>query len=150
MKIYNQTKSQILKDPDMSLGRLEKDVLITHHDAVEGVEEQGHWVTLVEYPNGGKDVDWVVDVPGVEAKEAYDETEEILVYIPYTEAELQKVNAQKRIRELKKFLADTDYQAIKYAEGELSAMEYDDTKQRRRAWRAEINELEAELTKAAE
>ena len=52
---------------------------------------------------------------------------------------------QKRIAELKKKLADTDYQAIKYAEGELSAEEYAETREQRKAWRAEINALEAEL-----
>ena len=145
MKIYNQTKTKVVENPDLSLGHLEESTLAIHHDAVEGIEEQGHWVTLAEYPNGGKDVEWVVDVPGVEAKEAYDEEEDILVYIPFTDVELRKINAQSRIAELKKFLADTDYQAIKYAEGELSVSEYEETKQNRRAWRAEINELQKEL-----
>lgn len=50
-----------------------------------------------------------------------------------------------QIRELKNYLASTDYQAIKYAEGELSAEEYAPVKEQRRAARAEINQLEAEL-----
>lgn len=145
MKIYNQAKSQILKDPDMSLGRLEKDVLITHHDAQQEVKEEGHYITTAEYPNGGKTIEWVIDVPGVEAKEAYDEEEEILIYIPYTEAELQKINAQKRIRELKKLLADTDYKCMKHADGEISDEEYEETKAQRHQWRLEIGEWEKYL-----
>ena len=47
-----------------------------------------------------------------------------------------------RIEELKKALSDTDYLAIKYAEGELSEDEYASTKFLRRRWRIEINELE--------
>lgn len=56
-----------------------------------------------------------------------------------TEQELK----EQRISELKKNLYDTDYQAIKYAEGELTAEEYAPIKEQRRQWRAEINELEA-------
>lgn len=50
-----------------------------------------------------------------------------------------------KIIELKRKLRETDYKAIKYAEGELSAEEYAETKAQRRAWRAEINQLEAEI-----
>ena len=51
----------------------------------------------------------------------------------------------ERIMTLKAKLAQTDYKAIKYAEGEISAEEYVETLAERRAWRAEINELQAEL-----
>lgn len=43
---------------------------------------------------------------------------------------------------LKQQLANTDYQAIKYAEGELSEEEYMPIKEERKSWRARINELE--------
>lgn len=145
MKIYNKEKTKVLENPDRDLGYLINDKLTIHHDAVEGVQEQGHYNVIAEYPNGGKDVEWVVDVPGVEAKEAYDETEEILVYIPYTEVELQKVSAQKRIRELKKFLADTDYKCMKHADGEISDEEYEEIKIQRHQWRLEIGEWEKYL-----
>ena len=52
---------------------------------------------------------------------------------------------QKRILELKNKLKNTDYQAIKYAEGLLSASEYAPVKIQRQAWRDEINRLEEEL-----
>ena len=50
-----------------------------------------------------------------------------------------------KIIELKRKLRETDYKAIKYAEGELSAEEYAETKAQRKAWRAEINRLEVEI-----
>jgi hypothetical protein len=50
-----------------------------------------------------------------------------------------------KIRQLKNKLSKTDYQAIKYAEGVLSASEYAPVKIQRQAWRDEINRLEAEL-----
>ena len=52
---------------------------------------------------------------------------------------------RRRIDDLKSNLRATDYQAIKFAEGELTAEEYAETKQKRIAWRKEINELEAQL-----
>lgn len=47
-----------------------------------------------------------------------------------------------RIDELKNLLASTDYQAIKYAEGQITEEEYAEIKAQRQAWRDEINELE--------
>lgn len=78
-----------LKSPDLSLGYLtEEKILIAHHEAVEAVEEQWHYETVAEYPNGGKDVAKVIDTPGAEAKDAWDEYETIQRYVPYTEEEL--------------------------------------------------------------
>ena len=54
-----------------------------------------------------------------------------------TEEELKHI----RIYELKKLLADTDYKAIKYAEGLISEEEYAETKAQRQAWRDELNTL---------
>ena len=50
--------------------------------------------------------------------------------------------AQPRIRQLKKLLSDTDYVAIKIAEGSATAEEYSEVLAQRKAWRAEINQLE--------
>lgn len=65
----------------------------------------------------------------------------------YTETEecLISGNPEKVIKDLKQKLAETDYQAIKYAEGRLSEAEYAEIKQQRQAWRDEINHLETEL-----
>ena len=82
-----------LKSPDLSLGYLtEEKILIAHHEAVEAVEEQWHYETTAVYPNGGKDIAKVIDVPGVEAREAWDEFETVQRYIPYTDEELEERN----------------------------------------------------------
>ena len=99
-------------DYDPAKGRLEMQKRIHHHEAVEAVEEQGHWETVAEYPEtGGKDVQWVVDVPGVEAREAWDEEEAYWLYIPYTEEELAQMEAdrnqptpEERVKELEEAL----------------------------------------------
>lgn len=53
---------------------------------------------------------------------------------------------QNRISELKRNLASTDYQAIKYAEGYLTEDEYKPIKLRRQAWREEINLYEMKIS----
>lgn len=94
MKIIDINGSQ-MESPDLSLGWLEDKTQTIHHDAVAGVEEVSHYETLAEYPNGGKDVQKVVDVPGVEAKDAWDEEEQVQVYHLYTAEELA---AQEKAR----------------------------------------------------
>ena len=63
-----------------------------------------------------------------------DMTAQELVQLPQPSTETQ-------IESLKQQLADTDYKAIKYAEGMITAEDYAVTKSQRQAWRSEINEL---------
>ena len=89
-----------MESPDLALGWLEDKTQTIHHDAVAGVEEVSHYETLAEYPNGGKDVQKVVDVPGVEAKDAWDEEEQVQVYHLYTAEELAaQAEAKKKAEE---------------------------------------------------
>lgn len=55
-----------------------------------------------------------------------------------------KQDIYNRILDLKDTLLNSDYQAIKYAEGLISEEEYAPIKAQRQAWREEINKLEAE------
>ena len=56
-----------------------------------------------------------------------------------TEDELLK----QKVSDLKFKLFETDYVVIKIAEGEATAEEYSEILAQRKAWRAEINQLEA-------
>lgn len=90
MRILDENGIEI-ESPDLEKGYLkEESLFIMHHDAVEAVEEVWHYETIAEYPNGGKDVEKVIDVQGVEAQEAWDEYEDIQRYILYTEEELSE------------------------------------------------------------
>lgn len=124
MRVFNEDKTIELKDYDLSLGYTKEDKIITHIEAVEGVDEQGHYETIKEYLNGGKDVEWVVDVPKVEAVEEHDEVEDILVYIPYTEEELTKRQLHKEKRELEAWLKEKDYIGVKIATGRATISDY--------------------------
>ena len=71
-EIYTENMERIER-PDLTLGYLRPGTRTEHHEAVEGVTEVWHYETVAEYPNGGRDIRKVVDVPGVEAKAAWDE-----------------------------------------------------------------------------
>lgn len=154
MKIYNEEKTTLLniEDCDLDIGCLKEDVLVVHHPAIPKIEEQGHYKVLAEYTNGGKEVEWVIDVPGVDAKEAYDEEENIQIYHIYTDNEITLQNIYKDIKSketeiesCKNNLNRTDYIVLKYTEGLISKKDFKLTKKIREEWRLNINKLEDEI-----
>lgn len=119
-----------LEDIDLNAGKLVDETITVHHDAVEGVEEVSHVEVLKEYyetgPDGepvldedghkivfGMDVKTIIDVPGVEAKDAWDEQEEIQRYIPYTAEELDKIAKEKTDAQASAAVADAEKSAIR-------------------------------------
>lgn len=138
-RVFNESKTTELTTYDLTRGYLKADKLfIDHHEAQDYEEEQFHYEPIGEPTYAGGSFIKVVDEPAKEAREAYDEYEDIQVYVPYTAKEL----AARETAELKMKLSATDYQAIKFAEGEMSASEYAPIKAERAAWRVRINELE--------
>ena len=126
-KSGNELKQE---DIDLNAGKLVDETITVHHDAVEGVKEVSHVEVLKEYyqtgPDGepvldedghkivfGKDVQTVIDVPGVEAKAAYDEQEEIQRYIPYTAEELDKIAKEKADAQASAAVAAAEKSAIR-------------------------------------
>ena len=94
MEIYNENMERI-ENPDLTLGYLKPGTRTEHHEAVEGIEEVWHYETVTEYPNGGKDIRKVIDVPGAAAKPAWDEEIAIQIYVPYTQEELDRMEAER-------------------------------------------------------
>ena len=87
MKIIDETGA-VVENPDLTLGYLTDDTQPLEHPAQEAVAEVAHYETVAEYPSGGRDVQRVVDVPGVPAKPAWTEQLPIKRYIRYTTEEL--------------------------------------------------------------
>ena len=106
MKIIDETGA-VVENPDLTLGYLTDDTEEITHPAVEGVEEQWHWETVTEYPNGGRDVQKVVDSPGVTAQEEWVEQVPIQKYIRYTAEELAAQEEARKKQEAKKKLPET-------------------------------------------
>ena len=101
---------------DYARGYLAVRKRIHHHPAVEAAAETGHMETLEEYPaTGGRDVRWVVDTPGADAREAWDEEETYTEYVRYTEEELAaiaveraKPSAEERLNKAEALAAQQD------------------------------------------
>ena len=169
-RVFNQDKTQELTDYDLSLGRLQEDeLIITHHEAIEEktVEENvaaaqadgktvkqidGVWyIVTATYENGGRDLSKVLPT---ESKDAWDETENIYVYIPYTENELAVIAANKKISEAKAYLRETDYIVLKIAEAQAEGdaeqvaalqAEYAEQLAARKQARVTVNENEVKI-----
>lgn len=107
MELYSARKERLSEDEarlameqvEAGEAYLQDDVLTVRHEAVEAVEEVSHYETVREYPNGGRDVRRVIDVPGVEAAEAWEETIPIKTVIPYTPEELAERQRQREEQE---------------------------------------------------
>ena len=106
MKIIDENGAAI-ENPDLTLGYLVDDTEPVEHPAAEGVEEVSHYETVAEYPNGGKDVQRVVDVPGVPAQAAWTEQMPVQRYIRYTAEELAAQEEERKKAEARKKLPDT-------------------------------------------
>ena len=101
MRILDENNIELTEEEvNLELGYLKPESIISiHHEAIEETKEVGHYEIIAEYPNGGKDVAWIIDVPGIEAKEAWDEYEDIQRYVLYTEEELAARDAEKKAKE---------------------------------------------------
>lgn len=106
MKIIDENGAAI-ENPDLTLGYLVDDTEPVEHPAVEGVEEVSHYETVAEYPNGGKDVQKIVDRPGVQAQEEWVEQVPIQKYIRYTAEELAAQEEARKKQEAREKLPET-------------------------------------------
>ena len=98
MKIYNQEKTQELNEEEIDFEKgylIEDKLLITHHEAVEA-QEAVYKDRIVTESNGATSIYKDLLTPAVEAKEAWDEFEEIQIYVPYTEEEFANKKRIKR------------------------------------------------------
>ena len=87
MKIIDENGAA-LENPDLTLGWLRDETEAMEHPAQEGVPELSHYETVAEYPNGGKDVQKIIDREGIPARDAWTEQVPIQRYIRYTAEEL--------------------------------------------------------------
>ena len=106
MKIIDETGA-VVENPDLTLGYLTDDTQPLEHPAQEAVAEVAHYETVAEYPGGGKDVQRVVDVPGVPARPAWTEQLPIKRYIRYTAEELAAQEEARKKQEAKDKLPET-------------------------------------------
>lgn len=113
MKIYDETLTTELTAPDLDAGHLvDGRRLVAHHDAVAQTVRLVVMADSVtpDRPEGLRHE--VVDTP---AAPAWDEWEDVQVYVPYTEDELAEIAAKKAEDAAR---AEAEEQARKDAEAE--------------------------------
>jgi hypothetical protein len=140
MRVFNESKTNEIFYYDLESGWLKNDtIVLNHHAEIPAFEGVGHY-EYKNYPNGGKDKVWVWDVSPVEAVPARDETEEILVYIPFTAEEIKK----RRIAKIKERLSQLSEDFVQAWVG----AQIDDLATRKREFAELHNELRVLLDKA--
>ena len=123
MKIIDENGA-VVENPDLTLGYLVDDTEPVEHPSVEGVDEVSHYETVAEYPNGGRDVRKVIDVPGVPAQDAWTEQVPVQRYIRYTAEELAAREEARKKQEAKDKLPET-VAALRAALADADALNLD-------------------------
>ena len=123
MKIIDETGA-VVENPDLTLGYLTDDTQPLEHPAQEAVAEVAHYETVAEYPSGGRDVQRVVDVPGVPARPAWTEQLPIKRYIRYTAEELSAQEEARKKTEARDKLPET-VAALRAALADADALNLD-------------------------
>ena len=123
MKIIDETGA-VVENPDLTLGYLTDDTLPLEHPAQEAVAEVAHYETVAEYPSGGRDVQRVVDVPGIPARPAWTEQLPIKRYIRYTAEELAAQEEARKKQEARDRLPET-VEALRAALADADALNLD-------------------------
>lgn len=123
MKILDETGA-VVENPDLTLGYLTDDTQPLEHPAQEAVAEVAHYETVAEYPGGGKDVQRVVDVPGVPARPAWTEQLPIKRYIRYTAEELAAQEEARKKAEVLEKLPET-VAALQSAQADADTLNVD-------------------------
>ena len=113
MRIYNEDKTQVIENPDLTKGYLKSDMLLIS----EAQAEEYHFDETV-YENGGVERVKVIDKPFKPA-----EYENIQVYVLYTEKQLK----QNRITEIQVILDNLDKD---FRQADLGAV-FEDLKERK-------------------
>lgn len=112
----------------------------------EKIYDDGHLGNFTEDPETAYKLGWLqntIPKDEVQVSDVNGYTYRKEVCPMKTADDLQKEEYAAEIQTLKKNLAETDYKAIKYAEGVMTDEDYQATGIQRQAWRRRINELEA-------
>ena len=99
MKVVNQEGVEI-QEYDLETGKLVPSrLLVQHHEAVEFQAAQYEDQLVEEYENGGRLYNHICVSPAVQGKPAWDEYEDVKMYVPYTKEELEEIQKQKEAEE---------------------------------------------------
>ena len=112
----------------------------------EKIYEDGHLGTFTPDPETAYKLGWLdnyIPQDAVQTSDVNGYTYRKEVCPMKAPEDIRRDDYIAEIRTLKQSLAETDYKAIKYAEGVMADEDYQATGIQRQAWRRRINELEA-------
>ena len=100
MRILDE-KGNELVDPDLEAGRLVPDTVTKRHPAVPEVPRETRREVVWENPDDPENCLYVTKVvqEHIPARPAWDEAENVMRYVPYTDDELAEIAAQKAAAE---------------------------------------------------
>lgn len=138
-KVYDEEWNEIEeKSVDLEKGHLiHRKHLIAHHPAIEASEAITHKDYIEFIVSGGIEIIDVIDKEAIEGKDAYDEYEDCLQYIPYSERDFAEIEYKKLLQ----YLSDTDYVVFKVVEGVSTKDDYRDVFDKRKEAREQISIL---------
>lgn len=146
MKIFDESLTTELENPDLEKGRLEPARrLVEHHKAVERAfhYEVMEGTVSLENPKGLRH-----EVEDVAAKAAWDEWEDVRKYVPYTDDELAKIAADKKAEEDRKAAEAEEMRKMQEAaEAEAAAKAAAEAEQAEKI--ARIDAIDAQVTYTA-
>lgn len=141
MIIFDEN-GKIIENPDLEKGVINTSERVVKHRYKVTTEEVGHYETIAEYSNGGKDVKWAIDIPEEGRWVSYDENGNVIetelivpndaphelelqdiemigIYHLYTEEELAEIARRKAEEEEARRKAEEE---AKQAEAEKTAL----------------------------
>ncbi len=147
MKIFDETKTYEIapEQVDYEKGYLKLDKkFVVHHEAVEAKEAVYDTVTE-QLENGSSQTFHPLITPAIKAQDAYDEYEDIQVYVPYTEMKLKEIAFNARIDELRRILQELDYDINACEDGVIKAKTLEEYRAERVAVRNELRALQGKV-----
>lgn len=152
MKIYTQDLKTELKEEelDLTLGYLKECEEVTIMPATEEVAEEGHYEVIKTYENGGQDVAWIIDQPYIPKRDEERVVKTYKVYIPFSENHFFNKPIREQLESCQNYLTRTDFQILKYIEGELDEKDFISIRDSRKHCREEIKRLQSQLKPESE
>lgn len=142
MKIYDENLEHELSAPDLDAGHLVSGKrFVAHHEAVARAY---HYEVMAETVTETRPEGLRCEVEDSPAQSAWDEYEDVQIYVPYSAEELAKMAAEKAAAEEKQAAEE---QERKEAEAAAAEQARKDTERERRI--ARIDALDAQATYTA-
>lgn len=128
---------------DVSGNRITSYVFTIHGETLDALKK----LAIKNYPDStAVETDEAEHAQYLSGKYKYDVTTKSAVEIQETDLEKLETIKSSKLSEIQSLLTQTDYQAIKFAEGIINEEQYNSLKTLRESWRSAYNSIQSALT----